>query len=228
MKWLTPTNTLWRDAYGRSWTIGLTLAVFAHVGLFFFLPRQLGDRLHEALIPAPSVFVSAGSEGVEMEVVSMRPPSPEEPQPTPPPEPEPEEEVEEVTPSEDVSEEVTVAEVTEPASDTEGLEEGAPEGEGDEQPVGGGGGFVSPPRPIHLVVPRLPRSIDKRKARGEAVFLLVQVLSDGTVGEVRVEKGSRIEALNVAALTAARQMRYIPASRGGIQVSQWTRAEMRF
>jgi TonB family protein len=70
--------------------------------------------------------------------------------------------------------------------------------------------------------------VDKRRARGEAVHLLVEVLSDGTVGEVRIEKGSRIPALNTAALAAARQMRYQPASRDGFGVAQWTRAEMRF
>ena len=78
------------------------------------------------------------------------------------------------------------------------------------------------------MVPRLPGSVDKRRARGESVFLLVEVLSDGTVGEVRIEKASRIPALNTAALAAARRMRYVPASRDGAEISQWTRAEMRF
>lgn len=221
----TSTNTRWRDGYGRRWAYGLTAAVAAHALFFFFLPRGVSDRLHEALIPDPSVVIRPGSSG-PMESIAYRTPS-EAPPETPPP-PLEEEVVVVPTPSPEASETITMAEVTATQSETQGSPEGVPEGTGAGSPSGGGGGALVPPRPLHLVVPRLPGHVDKRRARGESVYLLVEVLPDGSVGRVEVEKGSRIEALNLAALDAARRMRYIPAERDGSQVAQWTRAEMRF
>ncbi|HEX9708900.1 MAG TPA: energy transducer TonB, partial [Candidatus Thermoplasmatota archaeon] len=93
---------------------------------------------------------------------------------------------------------------------------------------GGGSGGQSAVRPLHLVVPRIPRDIDQRRARGQSVHLLLEVLPDGSVGEVRVEKGSQVAALDSAAVTAARQLRYSPPEREGVATSLWTRAEMRF
>jgi TonB family protein len=215
MRAMSAKTTRWRDVYGRAWAIGLAAAVGIHAAAFFLLPSAVTDRLHEALIPDPTVLFRMGGPG-EMEVVALRAPAPSEPAPLLP-EPEKVEAVEEI-----------VLEETAPAEESEGSDEGVPEGTGEGELAAGGGGAVSPPRPLHLVVPRLPGSVDKRRARGEAVHLLVQVLADGTVGEVRIEKGSRIPALNTAALSAARQMRYTPASRDGIGVAQWTRAEMRF
>jgi TonB family protein len=221
-------TTQWRDVYGRAWKLGLLAAVAAHVALFYFLPSALSDRIHEAMIPSPTLLFRAGGPGTEMEVVALRAPAASEPVPMLP-EPEEVEEVEEIVVEEIAAvEETTVVPIDAP-SESEGSDEGVPEGTGAGTPAGGGGGgAISPPRPLHLVVPRLPGDVDKRRARGEAVHLLVEVLSDGTVGEVRIEKGSRIAALNSAALAAARQMRYTPASRDGADVSQWTRAEMRF
>jgi len=227
MRRVTGKTTLWRDVYDRAWAAGLALAVGAHVVVFFLLPSALADRLHEALIPSPSLVFHAGGPGTEMEVVALRPPSADEPVPVLP-EPEEVEAVEEIVVEETAVVEETTSEATEVPSESEGSNDGVPEGTGQGEPAGGGGGSVSPPRPLHLVVPRLPGDIDKRRARGEAVYLLVEVLSDGTVGEVRIEKASRIPALNTAALAAARRMRYVPASRDGAGVAQWTRAEMRF
>lgn len=227
MRPTSPKNTLWRDLYGRAWRWGLGAAVVFHAVLFLFLPRQISDRLHEALIPSPTVFVRAGGPGTELEVVALRSPPPEVPQETPPPPPEPVEEAVIPTPAE-VPVEETVAAVTEPTTETEGTSEDVAGSEGEAGAPAAGGGTVSPPRPLHLVVPRLPGGVDKRRARGQSVHLLVEVLPDGTVGEVRIEKGSRMPALDLAALDAARQMRYVPATRGGEGIAQWTRAEMRF
>lgn len=230
MRTLSRKNTLWRDVYGRAWAISLAVAVLVHATLFFFLPSGIADRLHEALIPSPTVFVVAAGPGSELEVLTLRTPVEEQPEVTPPPAPEPEEEVVEVQAAEDVAVETTIATVTGPPTDSEeGRPEGVPGGEGDAEPTaGGGGGAVSPPRPLHLVVPKIPSGLDKKRARGTSVHLLVQVLPDGTVGEVRIEKGSRFAVLDTAALVAAQQMRYLPAQRGGMGVTQWTRAEMRF
>jgi TonB family protein len=92
-------------------------------------------------------------------------------------------------------------------------------------PGSGGQGAV---RPLHLVVPRIPREVDERRARGRTVRLLLEVLPDGTVGDLQVEAGSQISALDSAAVKAARQLRYSPPADEGILTSVWTRAVMRF
>jgi TonB family protein len=94
--------------------------------------------------------------------------------------------------------------------------------------IGGGSGGQGIVRPLHLVVPRIPRDVDERRARGRTVRLLLEVLPDGTVGELRVEEGSHIPALDSAAVAAARQLRYSPPAGEGITTPVWTRAVMRF
>jgi protein TonB len=226
---LTSTNTAWRDRYGQAWRWSLALTALLHLTLFFWLPGALVDRLHEALIPSPTVFVTAGSGGAEMEVVALGGAASLE-APVEEPAEEAVEEVETPVPVESAPEETTIAPTTEAPSAGEAADAGtgaAAEGEGPGTGAGGSGGIASP-RPLHLVVPRLPGGVDRRRAHGETVHLLVEVLPDGTVGEVRVEKGSRIAALDQAAMSAARQMRYVPAMRGGEGITQWTRTEMRF
>lgn len=221
------TPTAWRDVYDRARWIALAAAAALHAAVFLFLPSVVADRLHEALIPSPTLVFRAGGPGSEMEVLALRAPAAAEPVPVLP-EPEKVEAVEEIVVEETATVEETTTEATEAPSESDGTSEGVAEGSGRGELAGGGGGPISPPRPLHLVVPRLPGDVDKRSARGESVFLLVEVLSDGSVGDVRIEKGSRIPALNTAALTAARRMRYVPASRDGSEIAQWTRAEMRF
>ncbi|MGH7588989.1 MAG: energy transducer TonB family protein [Gemmatimonadota bacterium] len=227
MKTTTPTNTRWRDSYGRAWRISLVIALAFHAGLLLFMPRGIADRIHATLIPSPMMLVRPGGPGSEMLAVELSAPSPEEPVQETPPEPEPEEEVVEVRPAE-VPEEMTIAEVASTPSESEGTARGVPEGSGATAAAFGGGGSISPPRPVHLVVPRVPDGIDKSEAHGQAVHLLIEVLADGTVGEVRIEQGTHFAVLDSAAASAARQMRYMPATRGGAGITQWTRAEVRF
>lgn len=222
---LTPTNVAWRRRYGLTWRLSLMAALALHAGLFFLMPRAITDRLHEALIPPPDVSIVAGPPGTEMEVLALAHPAP--PAETPPPEPEPIEEVEIPVVAETPRVE-TITEAVESPRETAGVERGSDEGQRDAEPAGGGGGSITPPRPVHLVVPRLPGGVDKRRARGETVHLLVEVLPDGSTGEVRVEKGSRLEGLDIPAVAAAQQMRFLPATRDGIAVKQWARVEMRF
>lgn len=219
----SPTNTRWRDRYDRQWLWALPAAAAAHLAVFLFLPSQISNRIHEALLPRPSVVVRAGPTG-PMESVELRSVALEEPEPTTPPEPEAEEEQVVPVPVETAEETITIAEVDAASSEGTGNSEGVSGGEGDRAAAGGGGGGrVVPPRPVHLVIPRIPAGVDKKRARGESIHLLVRVLPDGTVDEVRVEKGSRIAALNQAALDAARRSLYTPPAE-----AMWTRTEMRF
>lgn len=227
MKLTTPTNTRWRDTYGRTWRISLAVALALHAGLLLFMPRAIADRLHEALLPSPMLLFRPGGPGSQMEGVALRAPTAEEPVQETPPELEEEEEVVEVTPAE-VAEDVTIAEVQSSPSETEGTAEGVPEGSGASSAAAGGGGSISPPRPLHLVVPKVPEGIDRKKVRGQIVHLLVEVLPDGTVGEVRIEQGTRFAALDSVAARSAREMRYMPATRDGSGVTQWTRYDLVF
>lgn len=226
MRVLSTKNTLWRDSYDRIRRWSLLVAIGLHAVVLLALPRMIADRIHEALIPSPNVFVVPGGAGSELEVVALEPPSEEVAETEP--EPEPIEEVAEVEIAEAPIEE-TVAEPEAAPSEGEGRDNGDPGGQGTTDPAAGrGGGVVSPPRPLHLVVPRIPDGLDKKRVRGSTVHLLVEVLADGSVGEVRIEKGSRFAVLDTAAFAAAKQMLYVPAQRGGSGVVQWTRAEMRF
>ena len=95
-------------------------------------------------------------------------------------------------------------------------------GPGQGEGIGGRGG---PTQPLHLVVPRIPRGVSPRAARGRSVLLLVEVRGNGSVGEARIDRPSGIAALDDAALAAARGMRY--RSRADT-MPQWTRLEIRF
>ncbi|CAN5327006.1 hypothetical protein BH18GEM1_BH18GEM1_09270 [soil metagenome] len=106
-----------------------------------------------------------------------------------------------------------------------GIGAGRGPGAGSGTGPGAGGGA---PRPLHLVVPRLPGGVDAERARGATVLLQVEVLPDGRVGEVRIERGSRDPALDRAGFEAARRMRYAPLAAGLPRDSRWTRVELRF
>jgi protein TonB len=79
---------------------------------------------------------------------------------------------------------------------------------------------------MHLVIPRIPESVDRKKARGQSIHLLAEVLADGTVGEVRVEQGTHYAALDSAAVRALKASRFVPAERGGVPITQWTRTTL--
>ncbi|MGH7542770.1 MAG: energy transducer TonB family protein, partial [Gemmatimonadota bacterium] len=194
--------------------------------LLLFMPRGLADRIHEAFLPSPVLLFRPGGPGSEMEGVALRAPTTEEPVQETPPEPEEEEEVVELMLAE-VPEDMTLAEVESSPSETEGAAEGVPQGSGASS-AASGGGSISPPRPLHLVVPSVPEGVDRKKARGQVVHLLVEVLPDGTVGEVRIEQGTRFAALDSVAARSAREMRYVPATRDGTGVTQWTRYDLVF
>ena len=75
------------------------------------------------------------------------------------------------------------------------------------------------PRPRELMnrPPVYPSQLGRR-LHNEAVLLEVEVLSDGSVGGVRVEKGCRYSAANKAVLKAVRRWKYHPAKLDGVPV----------
>ena len=73
--------TAWRDVYDRARWVAVVAAAAAHAAAFFFLPSGIADRLHEALIPSPTLVFRAGGPGSELEVLALRAPSAAEPVP---------------------------------------------------------------------------------------------------------------------------------------------------
>ncbi|MDX1622490.1 MAG: TonB family protein [Gemmatimonadota bacterium] len=217
-------NRRWRDDHGRVWRWSLLAAAGLHLAALLLSDAASGP-IREALIPDSPAAALRATAGSELEVVDARIASPREPVPPGPARADP---VPAPTP--------VIEEVPEPSDRRVGDErreasdlplEGAGEAAGREPPRRGERG-ASPPRLLRLVVPDIPDGVDRERARGRIVHLLVRVLADGTVGEVRVELGSRIAGLDAAARSAAHRTRWAPATRDGRRIARWTRTKVRF
>jgi TonB family protein len=79
---------------------------------------------------------------------------------------------------------------------------------------------VSPPRYIENPKPAYPLEARQEGYHGK-VLLKVEVLTNGRVGNVEVEKSSGYEVLDQAALEAIKTWRFIPAKRGKVPMRSW-------
>jgi TonB family protein len=79
---------------------------------------------------------------------------------------------------------------------------------------------VSPPRYIENPKPVYPPEARQHGHHGK-VLLRVEVLTNGRVGKVEVEKSSGYEVLDQAALEAMKTWRFIPAKRGKVPFRSW-------
>ncbi len=80
-------------------------------------------------------------------------------------------------------------------------------------------GIRTDPSPLEeLNKPPLYPSKLGRRLHGETVLLEIQVLVDGSVGEIRMEKASRYSLANKAVLKAVKNWKYRPAKRDGLAV----------
>lgn len=95
-----------------------------------------------------------------------------------------------------------------------GTGSGVGEGEGF-----GNAAFQTPPIPVKLVMPSIPRSMGK-KVSGVKVMVLVD--ETGNVVEDQVFESSGFAALDSLAADAARQTRFIPAKQKGKVIKAWT------
>jgi len=80
---------------------------------------------------------------------------------------------------------------------------------------------------MHNPKPAYPRAARRRGEEG-TVMLLVEVLSNGRVGRVDVEKSSGFELLDGAAVKAVRRWRFVPAKKGLTPVSARVRIPVEF
>lgn len=68
----------------------------------------------------------------------------------------------------------------------------------------------------------------QRAGVGGAVRLMLWVAADGTVENVQMRKGSGYRSLNLAAMKAARELRFDPATRAGISVGTYVEFTVNF
>ena len=86
---------------------------------------------------------------------------------------------------------------------------------------------AAPPTGIRKVIPSYPRSA--RLAGVEGVSLLkVEVLTDGSVGRILIEKSSGNLDLDRAAKAAVSQWQFAPARQGEKRVKAWVMIPVRF
>jgi protein TonB len=82
--------------------------------------------------------------------------------------------------------------------------------------------------PRHVTPPVYP-AMSRRLGEEGVVMLMIYVLPDGRVGDVRVHKSSGFARLDAAAVEAARnKWRFRPATQGGAGVAAWGSYTVRF
>ena len=97
--------------------------------------------------------------------------------------------------------------------------------------LGGGSGEgrsgASSPRYGENPKPDYPLEARQKGYQGE-VLLKVEVLQNGRVGEVQVEKSSGYEILDQSAIDAVKKWRFIPARKGEIAIPCWVNIPFKF
>jgi TonB family protein len=92
---------------------------------------------------------------------------------------------------------------------------------------GDGRSGVSSPRYGENPKPVYPLEARQKEYQGE-VLLKVEVLQNGRVGEVEVEKSSGYEVLDQSALATVKKWRFIPAKKGGVAIPCWVNIPFKF
>jgi protein TonB len=99
-------------------------------------------------------------------------------------------------------------------------------GEGQEG-FGWGWSGVSSPRYAQNPKPVYPQEAREKGYQGK-VLVRVEVLANGTVGQVALKKSSGYEALDRSALAAVKGWRFLPARKGEVTVPVWVIIPIKF
>jgi protein TonB len=75
--------------------------------------------------------------------------------------------------------------------------------------------------------PLYPEEARKKGYYGE-VMLRVEVLPNGQVGQIELQRSSGYDLLDRSALGAVRQWRFLPAKKGETHVSSWVHVPIKF
>ena len=76
------------------------------------------------------------------------------------------------------------------------------------------------PNPMHNPAPAYP-SISRRLKEEGIVELLVLILPDGSVGEIKIKVSSGYPRLDKTAVAAVKRWTYLPAKRGDTPIAFW-------
>ncbi len=83
------------------------------------------------------------------------------------------------------------------------------------------------PRYAENPKPHYPKEAKRKGYQGE-VLLRVEVLSNGTVGEIEIKRSSGYEILDRSALAAVKEWKFIPAKRGETTIPVWVSIPIAF
>ena len=83
------------------------------------------------------------------------------------------------------------------------------------------------PRLLFHPEPDYPPSARKRRFEG-TVTLIIEMLANGTIGDIKIITSSGHDSLDRAAINAVKQWRHAPATRNDIPVTQWAEQTLRF
>jgi len=86
---------------------------------------------------------------------------------------------------------------------------------------------LMPPEPKRVSKPPYPEAARRRQEQG-TVDLVIKVLANGNVGEIRVKTGSGSQLLDDTAATEARGWQFAPGRRGPKAVDAWVEIPVRF
>lgn len=87
--------------------------------------------------------------------------------------------------------------------------------------------LLAQPRYAENPKPHYPKEAKRKGYQGE-VLLRVEVLSNGTVGEIEIKRSSGYEILDRSALTAVKEWKFIPAKRGETTIPVWVNVPIAF
>lgn len=86
---------------------------------------------------------------------------------------------------------------------------------------------LTPPEPKKVSKPPYPEAARRSQEQG-TVDLVIKVLANGSVGEVRVKTGSGSQLLDGAAANEAKGWQFVPGRRGPKAVDAWVEIPVRF
>jgi len=194
----------------RSWAMAIIVVI--HLGFFWLLTSGMGQRL--LILPPPPTAARIIDNPV-----------------TPPPEPvqpaDPVLETSVYTPPISQPTFIDIDEATPPR--IVGTEVAPPVHRGESKPAIRAPVEVMPeidPR-RGLSEPVYPASMIRQGIEG-TVVLAIQVLENGRVGEVRIERSSGEPKLDESAAREARRWRFIPGTRDGVPVMLWKQVPVTF
>jgi periplasmic protein TonB len=207
-----PSMHSWRSP--RGWV--LAIIILLHLGFFWALSSGLTPSMIKSFITQAPVYLPAPVEPMPTKPVDIKDPT-IEPKPLDPTY---------VRPVIDFP--------TDALTDTATIYAPVPTTPGD---FTGSGDVVAPPQPV-VVEPRIdarrglsepfyPPQVIREGGEG-TVLLSIQILADGRVGEVKLDRSSGHPKLDESAMREAKRWRFVPGTSDGKPMAMWKQLPVTF